>query len=128
MAALALLEDIANCAIRREIVFRDRADFLAKDDVWLISSYRMPRTALFEICAKMGPHLQRLTRCNQAIPVQVQVLSVLGFLATGTFQREIGDQSGISQSSLSRILPDVLRGIIPLFPQFIRFPYSAKEQ
>ncbi|KAI2662174.1 hypothetical protein H4Q32_000957 [Labeo rohita] len=64
----------------------------------------------------------------QAIPVQVQVLSVLGFLATGTFQREIGDRSGISQSTFSRILPDVLRGIIGLCPQLIRFPYSAQEQ
>ncbi|RXN31819.1 nuclease HARBI1 [Labeo rohita] len=76
----------------------------------------------------MGPHLQRRTRRNQAIPVQVQVLSVLGFLATGTFQREIGDRSGISQSTFSRILPDVLRGIIGLCPQLIRFPYSAQEQ
>ena len=117
MTALALLEDIGyrygyrgyNRAIRRERVFRDRADFLTQDDVWLIS-----RTALLELCV----HLQRRTRCNQAIPVQVQVLSVLGSLATGTFQREIGDQSGISQSSLSRILPDVLCGIIPLCPPF----------
>lgn len=128
MAALALLEDIANRAIRRERVFRDRADFLAHDDTWLISRYRLPRTALLELCAQMGPHLERHTRRNQAIPVQVQVLSVLGFLATGTFQREIGDRSGISQSTFSRILPDVLRGIIRLCPRLIRFPYSAQEQ
>ena len=95
MAALALLEDIANRAIRNK-------DFvIVQDDVWLISRYRLPRTALLELCAQMGPHLQRRTRCNQ---------------------------SGISQSSLSRILPDVRRGIIPLCPQFIRFPYSAQEQ
>ena len=61
MAALALLEDIANRAIRRERVFRDRADFLTQDDVWLISRYRLPRTALLELCAQMGPHLQRRT-------------------------------------------------------------------
>ncbi|KAL2082806.1 hypothetical protein ACEWY4_022624 [Coilia grayii] len=128
MAALALLEDIANRAIRRERVFCDRADFLAHDDTWLISRYRLPRTALLELCAQMGPHLERRTRHNQAIPVQVQVLSVLGFLATGTFQREIGDRSGISQSTFSRILPDVLRGIIRLCPRLIRFPYSAQEQ
>lgn len=128
MAALALLEDIANRAIRRERVFRDRADLLAHDDLWLISRYRLPRAALLELCAQMGPILQRRTRRNQAIPVQIQVLSVLGFLATGTFQREISDRSGISQSSLSRILPDVLRCIVRRCPQFIRFPYSAEEQ
>src|SRR4029434_1201054 len=128
MAALALLEDIANRAIRRERVFRHCADFLAQEDEWLISRYRLTRTAMLELCAQMATRLQRRTRCNQAIHVQVQVLSVLGFLATGTFQREIGDRSGISQSSLSRILPDVLSSIIRLCPQFITFPYSAQEQ
>ena len=32
MAALALLEDLANGAIRRERVFRERKDLLANDD------------------------------------------------------------------------------------------------
>ncbi|KAJ8364716.1 hypothetical protein SKAU_G00135470 [Synaphobranchus kaupii] len=41
MAALALLEDIANRAIRRERVFRDRADLFAHDDEWLISSQKI---------------------------------------------------------------------------------------
>ena len=40
MAAL-VLEDIANRAIRRERVFRVRADVLAQDDAWLISRYQM---------------------------------------------------------------------------------------
>ena len=39
MAALALLENIANGAIRRERVFRDREDLLAHDDNWLISRF-----------------------------------------------------------------------------------------
>ncbi|KAJ8403265.1 hypothetical protein AAFF_G00354820 [Aldrovandia affinis] len=127
MATLALLEDIANRAIRRERVFRDRPDFFAHDDEWLISRYRLPRAMLLELCAQMGPNLQRHTNCNQAIPVEVQLLSVLGFLATGTFQREIGDRHGISQASVSRIMPAVLRGIIDLSPQYIKFPYAAEE-
>lgn len=76
----------------------------------------------------MGPQLQRRTRQNKAIPLQAQVLSVLGFIATGTFQREIGDGSGINQSSLSRDFPNVLCAIIHLCPRFIRVPYSAQEQ
>ncbi|KAJ8364930.1 hypothetical protein SKAU_G00137610 [Synaphobranchus kaupii] len=127
MAALALLEDIANRAIRRERVFRDRADFFAHDDEWLISRYHLPRATLLELCAQMGPNLQTRTNCNQAIPVEVQVLTILGFLATGTFQREIGDRSGISQPSVSRIMPAVLRGIIRLSRQYIKFPYTAEE-
>ena len=39
MAALAVLEDIANGAIGRKCVFRDREDLLAHDDNWLISRF-----------------------------------------------------------------------------------------
>ena len=39
MAALAVLEDIANGAIRRERVFRDGEDLLAHDGNWLISRF-----------------------------------------------------------------------------------------
>jgi len=39
MAALVVLEDFANGAIRRACVFRDREDLLAHDDNWLISLF-----------------------------------------------------------------------------------------
>ena len=39
MAALAVLEDIANGAIGRDRVFKDREDLLAHDDNWLISRF-----------------------------------------------------------------------------------------
>ncbi|KAL6456513.1 hypothetical protein MHYP_G00004940 [Metynnis hypsauchen] len=112
MAALALLEDLANGRIRRERVFRDHYDFLAHDDVWLISRFRFPRAVLLELCAELGPVLEREAARSRALPVPLQVLTALGFLATGSFQRELADRSGISQSSLSRAMPAVLDGII----------------
>jgi len=39
-----------------------------------------------------------------------------GFLATGTFQREIGDRSGISQPTFSRTMPAVLAAMKSFFP------------
>uniref|UniRef100_A0A9J7XAJ5 DDE Tnp4 domain-containing protein n=1 Tax=Cyprinus carpio carpio TaxID=630221 RepID=A0A9J7XAJ5_CYPCA len=51
--------------------------------------------------------LERETNRTKAIPVHIQLLSTLGFLATGTFQREVGDMCGISQPSVSRIMPVV---------------------
>ena len=69
---------------------------------------------------------------NQAIkrniPVPVQVCSTLGFLATGTFQREIGDRSGISQPSISRTMPAVLAAIMSLSEYYIKFPYNNDQQ
>uniref|UniRef100_A0A3P9JS12 DDE Tnp4 domain-containing protein n=1 Tax=Oryzias latipes TaxID=8090 RepID=A0A3P9JS12_ORYLA len=60
------------------------------------------------VCARTH---SRSTRRNHAVPVSLQVLTTLGFLATGTFQRELADRSGISQPTLSRVMPDVLKGI-----------------
>lgn len=128
MADLALLEDLANGRVRRVRNFRDRQDLLANDDEWLMSRFRLPRAVLLELCAVLGPELERSTRRNRAVPVPIQVLTTLGFLATGTFQREMADRSGISQPTLSRIMPDVLGGIIALSPLYIRFPYTVDEQ
>ena len=50
MAALALLEDLANGAIRRERVFRKREDLLANDDNWLISRLNV-RQSMRELLA-----------------------------------------------------------------------------
>lgn len=70
---MALLEDYTNGRIRRERVFRDHDDFLAHDDEWLISRFRFPRAVLLDLCAELGPVLERATRWNHAIPVQIQV-------------------------------------------------------
>ena len=113
MAALALLEDLAR-GMQRERIFRDHEDYLAHDDEWLISRFRLPRAILVQICGELELALKRPTRQNRSIPVQVQVLTTLGFLATGTFQHELADRSSISQPSLSAIMPAVWRGLIEL--------------
>ncbi len=92
MDALALLEDLANGRIRRERVFRDHQDFLAHDNDWLISRFRLPRALLLDLCAELGPVLERPTHRNHAIPVQLQVLTTLGFLATCSYQGELADR------------------------------------
>ncbi|XP_067279192.1 putative nuclease HARBI1 [Pseudorasbora parva] len=87
-----------------------------------MSRFRLPRHLHLE------PYLQRETRRSRALPVPVQVFSTLGFLATGTFQREIVDRSGISQPTMSRILPSVLAAIRTLIPHYIQFPYDNAQQ
>ncbi|XP_034035060.1 putative nuclease HARBI1 [Thalassophryne amazonica] len=113
MADLALLEDM-DAAVRRERVFRDRADLLSESDDWLLSRFASPDMSSWSY----AHHWNRV----------YNVLSTLGFLATGAFQREIADRSGITQSTMSRILPHVLAGIRDLAPRYIRFPYNNAEQ
>ncbi len=128
MAYLALLEDLENRALRRERVFKERADLFSESTEWLLSRYRFPKDILIDLCRDLQPMLERETKRTKAIPVHIQLLSTLGFLATGTFQREIGDICGILQPTLSRIMPAVLDAIISLAPTYIQFPYRHHQQ
>ncbi|XP_061595266.1 putative nuclease HARBI1 [Cololabis saira] len=127
MAVLLVVDDCNNGRIRRERVFRDHTDLLAHDDDWLFSRFRFPRPILLEFCAELGPSLERGTRRSHLLPVPLQVLTTLGFLATGSYQCELADRSGISQSALSRAMLAVWDGIIRMFGRYIRFPCGAAD-
>lgn len=127
MADLLLLEE-QYARVRRERVFRDRRDLLMESDAWLISRFRLPRHVLINLCNNLEASLKRETRRSNAIPVPVQVLATLGFLATGTFQREIGDRAGVSQPTISRTMPAVLAAIKSLSRTYIQFPYNDAQQ
>ena len=128
MAILLLLDEVANRALARERIYFDHVDLFARSDHYLFSRFRLPRAILLELCNTLGPALEKPTRRSNPVPPHGQVSSTLGFLATGTFQTFVGDRVGISQPSISRILPPVLDGLIKLAPQYIKFPYTAAEQ
>ena len=121
MAALAVLEDIANGAIRRECVFRDREDLLAHDDNWLISCFEgNPPGTVRRAAASVGAQQRGAMRC-----LCPQVMCTLGFLATGAFQRELANRLRLCKSTLSRAVPAELDGIIRISARYIQFPYNA---
>ncbi len=51
-----------------------------------------------------------------------------GLLATGTFQREIGDRAGISQPSISRAIHKVVKAIVGLMTTYVKCPYDVAHQ
>ena len=61
MAALALLEDLANGRFQRKWIFRDQQDLMANDDKWLMNRFQLPRAVLLDLRAIVGPALQRST-------------------------------------------------------------------
>uniref|UniRef100_A0A673HA42 Putative nuclease HARBI1 n=1 Tax=Sinocyclocheilus rhinocerous TaxID=307959 RepID=A0A673HA42_9TELE len=107
---------------------QDRADLVGESTEWLLSRYRFPKNVLLDLCRDLGPMLDRETNRTKAIPVHIQLLFTLEFLATGTFQREVGDICGISQPSMSRIMSAVLDAIISLALTYIQFPYRNPLQ
>ena len=112
MAYLLLLDVLTNQALRREHVFKDQADLFAERDEWLINHSPLPRQILQNLCAVLEPRFRSEIKRSNPSPPHLQVLTAIGFLDTGTFQREIGDRSGISQSTVTRVLLRILQGII----------------
>ena len=125
MAYLALLEDLENRALRRERVFKEHADLLSESTEWLLSRYRFPKNILMELCQDFQPMFERETQRTKATPVHIQLLSTLGFLATGTFQREIGDMRHFTADTKQNYAGSVF---ISLAPIYIQFPYRHHQQ
>uniref|UniRef100_A0A3B3R9K2 DDE Tnp4 domain-containing protein n=1 Tax=Paramormyrops kingsleyae TaxID=1676925 RepID=A0A3B3R9K2_9TELE len=67
-----------------------------------------------------GTRIMYITKADDE-KLRYTCLSTLGFLASGAFQQELADRSGISQSSLNHAMPAVWDGIIPMsgFPNVI---------
>lgn len=83
------------------------ADLLAETDGWLLWWFKLPWDVLLEIWKLLDWQLHRQKCRYSSIPSHVQVLTTVGFLATGTFQREIGDRSGVSPWSSSDYHPGI---------------------
>ena len=115
-------------ALRRDQMFRDHIDLFSESDEFLFGCFRLPRPVLIDLCNHLEPALWSHTLRSNPVPPHVQVLLTLSFLATGTFQRELGDRVGISQPSISRALPRVVDAINQLATQYIKFPYKAEDQ
>ena len=96
-------------------------------DEEMTEKYRFPRQGILFICDILQDHLgQRTLRCN-AIPVVVQVITALHFVACGSFQRVISAcfDVGLSQVSVSRIVSKFVNALVTFKNVFIKFPNSV---
>ncbi|KAJ1140833.1 hypothetical protein NDU88_007171, partial [Pleurodeles waltl] len=73
---------------------------------------RLDRATVTELCAQLEPDLISAICHPTGIPPLVQVLSVLHFLATDSFQVTVGLAAGMSQPIFSIVLTRVLPALI----------------
>ncbi|XP_069059552.1 putative nuclease HARBI1 [Pleurodeles waltl] len=78
-----------------------------------------------ELVVMLEPGLLPAIRHPNAIPPTVQVLSVLHYLASGSFEITVGLAAGMSQPMFSTILRDVLCALLKHLDTYIRFPQRA---
>ncbi|KAJ1200334.1 hypothetical protein NDU88_004158 [Pleurodeles waltl] len=103
-------------------VYRPLVDLSTMEERHIILTYRLDRATIHELCAQLEPDLMSPIRQPTGIPPLVQVLSVLHFLASGSFQTTVGIASGMSQPMFSKVLSRVLSALMKYVRSYIIFP------
>ncbi|KAJ1126995.1 hypothetical protein NDU88_005401 [Pleurodeles waltl] len=107
---------------RNPPVYRPLVELLTMEERHLIITYRFDRATIQELCTQLEPDLISPIRHPTGIPPDVQVLSVLHLLASGSFQTTVAMASGMSQPMFSNVLSRVLPALLKHVRSYIVFP------
>ncbi|KAJ1189065.1 hypothetical protein NDU88_005816 [Pleurodeles waltl] len=107
---------------RHPPVYRPLVDLSTMWERHVIITYRLDDATIQELCTQLEPDLMSAIRHPTGIPPQVQVLSVLHFLASGSFQTTVAIASGMSQPMFSNVLSRVLSALLKHMRSYIVFP------
>ncbi|KAJ1099177.1 hypothetical protein NDU88_004281 [Pleurodeles waltl] len=107
---------------RNPPVYRPLVDMSTKEERHVILTYRLDRATIQELCAQLELDLMSPIRQPTGIPPLAPVLSVLHFLASGSFQSTVAISSGMSQPMFSKVLSRVLSALMKYMRSYIVFP------
>ncbi|KAJ1188924.1 hypothetical protein NDU88_005680 [Pleurodeles waltl] len=102
-------------------VYRPLVDLSTMEERHIIITYRLDRATIQELCAQLEPDLMSAIRHPTEIPPLVQVLSVLHFLASGSFQTTVAMASGMPQPMFSNMLSRALSALLKHMHSYIVF-------
>ncbi|KAJ1127445.1 hypothetical protein NDU88_005847 [Pleurodeles waltl] len=103
-------------------VYRPLVDLSTMEERHVIVTYRLDCATIQELCAQLEPDLISAIRHPRGIIHLVQVLSVLHFLVSGSFQTTVAIASGMSQPMFSNVLSRVLSALLKHMRSYIVFP------
>ncbi|KAJ1218709.1 hypothetical protein NDU88_006286 [Pleurodeles waltl] len=107
---------------RHPPVYIPPVDLSTMEDRHIINTYRLDRATIQELFSQLKPDLMSAICHPTGIPPLVQVLSVLHFLASGSFQTTVAMASGMSQPMFSNVLSRVLSALLKHMRSYIVFP------
>ncbi|KAJ1113222.1 hypothetical protein NDU88_001476 [Pleurodeles waltl] len=110
---------------RNPPVYRPLVDLLTMEAQHVIVTYRFDHATIRELCTQLEPDLMPPIRNPTGIPPDVQVLSVLHFFASGSFQTTVAMASGMSQPMFSNVFSRVLSALLKHVRRYIIFPEVA---
>ncbi|KAJ1149701.1 hypothetical protein NDU88_002506 [Pleurodeles waltl] len=107
---------------RHPAVCRPLVDLSTMEEGHVIITYRLDLTTIQELCAQLESDLMSAIRHPTGISPQVQVLSALHFLDSGSFQTTVAIASGMSPAMFSIVLSRVLSALLKHMQSYIVFP------
>ena len=128
MDLLRLQQDYRR-AFRRERVFRDRENpFDLYCDAELLQRYRFSRNGIQYLIDNLQG-LEPDTNRSHSVSGSLKVFIGLRFMATGGFQKLVGDELSLklSQPTISRCVTQFLNAMVKFSPQLIQWPADTTE-
>ncbi|XP_044753627.1 putative nuclease HARBI1 [Coccinella septempunctata] len=126
MSSLSSLSDGETTTSRN---IPDRKDLWNRyDDNEFRSRFRFNKPCILHLLSKIEHLIEPETRRSKAIDARTQLLIVLRYYATGSFQAVLGDLVECNKSTMCRIIQRVTKAITSLADQQIKMPTSEEYQ
>lgn len=108
-------------------VFRDRLNPLELfNDDELYRRFRFRRPTIIYIVELVAAELQHPTNRSFSLPLLLQVLLFLQFVASGCFHQVVGDVLHVSKATAGRAIRKVGDALVRFVARFIRFPSGQR--
>ncbi|XP_039311053.1 putative nuclease HARBI1 [Solenopsis invicta] len=109
-------------------ILRDTQDPFDIPEKTFQKLYRLSREAAMRLCHDLLPHIPEGRR-HTAIPRELKVFATLSFLASGSYQRRIGQDflTCMCQASISAAIHVVVEALNQIMRHWIKFPQLHHE-
>ncbi|XP_036320878.1 putative nuclease HARBI1 [Rhagoletis pomonella] len=112
---------------RRPYIMLERRKMHSWDDFDFFSRFRMTKARFVHVLHLIVPYMPEVHQRQRYISHEVQLLCTLRFLAAGSMQSIVGDIIGVSQPTISNLLPKVCKAVLGLLPDIVRMPRTQEE-
>ena len=129
---LLLLRDMGSTGTTKRsspLVFPDMGHMELSLSPWhFMSRYRMSHESFRELVDELDPLLEEKDMGRPRFSKVTRILAALRYFGTETAKQKVqGDVMGLSQPTVSRIVPEIARAVASMSPKYIRWPTNETE-
>lgn len=111
---------------RDEYKHKDQYEEYSNQDEQFYRRYRFKKETVKLLAELLRPEIEPKSRTNNAFTTEQRVCLALRFYASGTFQQQVGDGEGASQSTMCRVVEKVSTALASHADTLINFPVDEE--